>query len=75
MLPSEVEFVNVDKLLIYPNPTIGKFYLSTPLDFNILNILGDIVMSGSGRIIDMSSFNNGIYFLESHNIKEKIIKY
>ena len=75
MLPNEVTFVNANKVLIYPNPTNGKFYLSNSLDFKILDILGDVVMSGSGRVIDMSNFNNGVYLFESHNLKEKIIKY
>ena len=41
----------------------------------MFNILGDVVMSGSRRLIEISNFNNDIYLLESNNITEKIIKY
>ena len=74
MLPLEVQSVDNNKLIIYPNPTNSLVYLSKSVEYKIYNTLGDAVLVGNDIIIDMSSLNNGLYFLESESVRKKIIK-
>ena len=74
MVPLEVQSVDNNKLIIYPNPTNSLVYLSKSVEYKIYNTLGDAVLVGNDIIIDMSSLNNGLYFLESESVRKKIIK-
>ena len=74
MVPLEVQSVDNNKLIIYPNPTNSLIYLSKSVEYKIYNTLGDAVLVGNDIIIDMSSLNNGLYFLESDSVRKKIIK-
>ena len=65
---------NKTDLKIYPNPTNSILYLSEKAEYKIYNMLGDIILIGNNNIIDLSSFNNGIYIFESEDLRTKIIK-
>jgi hypothetical protein len=65
---------NKTDLKIYPNPTNSILYLSEKVEYKLYNTLGDIILIGNNNIIDMRSFNNGIYILESESVRKKIIK-
>ena len=65
---------NINELKIYPNPTNSMLYLSEKVEYKIYNILNEIILIGNDNIIDLSSFNNGIYIVESENVRTKIIK-
>ena len=62
------------ELKIYPNPTNDMLYLSKKVEYKIYNILGDIILIGNDNTIDLGNFNNGIYIIESENVRTKIIK-
>ena len=70
-----------EKLTIYPNPSDGKLFLKTKIDFTkiiIFNQIGSKVLTlNYQNEVDLNSLNNGIYFLNfigNHNsITRKII--
>ena len=74
ILPSLAESVDNNKVILYPNPTNSLVYLSNKVEYKIYNTLGDVVLIGNDNIIDMRSLDDGIYFLQSQNIRKKIIK-
>lgn len=56
---------------VYPNPSEnGIFELNTPMPWKIISPLGEILLNGQDKIIDLSCFENGIYFL---HISQKVI--
>lgn len=59
----------------YPNPTTGILILSEAASWTLSNTLGQVLTSGNGSRIDLSSYASGLYILDVQNIKEvKIIK-
>ena len=79
------EIGNVKSLSLYPNPSTGKVTLQGQKEngtVNVYNLLGMKVKtinirSNSDMELDLSSFENGIYFVEFNNgkaiVKEKLI--
>ncbi|NJX14560.1 BNR-4 repeat-containing protein [Tamlana crocina] len=70
---------NIQKVLIYPNPSEGVFNIKTNIQnlrYNLLNIQGQIIQSGivSQNIVDFSNHIQGIYFLELSNGNSKLVK-
>jgi len=72
-IPSGIDENKTD-LKIYPNPTNSMLYLSEKVEYKIYNTLGDVILIGNNNIIDMRSFNNGMYILESESMRKKIVK-
>tara|TARA_B110001450_G_scaffold245439_1_gene258466 strand:- start:862 stop:2904 length:2043 start_codon:yes stop_codon:yes gene_type:complete len=64
----------IENFKIYPNPTTGIVYLSNKLEYKIFNILGDLVLIGNDNTVDISNLKNGVYFIESEGLRQKIIK-
>lgn len=71
-----LEEVETATIRIAPNPTNGIFKLMIPTNqyhsYQILNMLGDIVMTGTlantqEETIDLSSYPKGLYFLNVQN--------
>ncbi len=51
---------------VHPNPSDGVFYLSgaqNASSYEVLNSLGQVVLSGSNPAIDLSTHESGVYFL------------
>jgi len=73
------EFSNIS---IYPNPTTDVIFIETNAIFNvaIFNVLGEKIISTQNNKIDLSSYQNGLYFvvLKDNNGKtittKKIVK-
>ena len=73
---------NENSLVIYPNPAKNQlnldFEVSANHEFNIINIFGEIVVSGSinggNTSIDISSLPPNIYILRIANKTVKFIK-
>ena len=68
----------IDDLIFYPNPTSDKIYISKNLsiDYIIYNSIGKKIKYGNtSRAIDISSLNNGVYFLRyQYKNKSSFIK-
>lgn len=64
---------------VYPNPSNGVLHISTykPLDYQIINIHGDTVLSGTialeNQQVDMSNLTNGVYLIIIDRQTVKII--
>lgn len=66
---------SVSLIKVYPNPSQnGVFYLTESLEWKIYSVEGYIIKSGEGEEIDLSSFNNGTYFLKSGNEVKMLVK-
>lgn len=70
---------NQEKLVLYPNPSNGKFYLSNNSYkvVSITNILGEVVnIAITNNEIDLTSQSNGVYFIKfNNNSIVKVIKH
>ena len=63
---------------IYPNPSIGIINLQKEIDeVMILNTMGEVCYIGKEKVIDLTSFHKGIYFIQitrhNYTTTEKII--
>jgi hypothetical protein len=71
---------NISEIKIYPNPTRGIVYLDNTEGFatSVRNIDGQLLFSKSGEkgltSIDLSSFSEGIYFVELNDGKRTWVK-
>jgi hypothetical protein len=85
--PLDINDVTLDKLSIYPNPVVDNLQIefnsvSEIKDVKVYSILGKLVLSPQykkeNNQIDVSSLNNGIYFLKIETeigyLIKKIIK-
>jgi len=62
---------------IYPNPTNGLINISTENTLNnvrILDFTGRVILTSKSKTIDLTSFENGIYFVEVKTNKGMSIK-
>ena len=64
------------RLRAYPNPSNTRVYiLGSSKTVNVLNLMGQKIFSGTDiKDIDISSWDSGIYFIESGNDIIKILK-
>jgi hypothetical protein len=61
-------------LIIYPNPNeTGVFKLSKTGKWTVYNLLGEMVLEGKGSLVDLSTFNKGIYLLQLGSEIKKLI--
>lgn len=79
----EIKSTDINKIKntdvrVYPNPTTGKIEieaLSLPNDIKVFNIIGELIIDIKNQSsIDLSSYPNGIYFIQIDNSTYKIIK-
>ena len=66
---------SVEQFIIYPNPTSGIFHWNQNLEYQVLDLSGKVLSSGIGSAFDLSSFQNGIYFLQIPSRTYKIAKH
>ena len=71
-----VEFTDVDKILIYPNPTEGRIWLQPEtnglenIKIEIVNAVGQKVFTsdygvmGAKELIDLDGLNSGLYYMK-----------
>ena len=77
----DIEEININNIIIYPNPTSGKLNIKTTLDitYTLFDFTGRIISENSkDKVIDITTLPNGVYFLSiEHNGKrfnKRIIK-
>ena len=56
----------LSNVVLYPNPTTGIVNIKnvTNAQINVLDILGQVVLSERGNSVDMSNLHNGTYFIQ-----------
>jgi hypothetical protein len=74
-----VSAVNVNtRLAVYPNPTTGMITVNAPEAIKVVNVYsatGALVAHSTEATVDLSSLENGFYFVKVNNLKAvKIIK-
>ncbi len=61
--------------LIYPNPSPnGIFNLPIHSNYVVTDSNGKIILTGEGTVLDLSKFENGVYFLRINDSVFKLIK-
>lgn len=81
-LISATDYPNLNELLVFPNPTTHKIYISTDFqnyNYQLISLTGNIVLQGKLQTneIDVSEIKSGIYILkltDSKLSKESIMK-
>jgi hypothetical protein len=78
--PSERRIEETDNITLFPNPASSHVNIlsnSTPLEYELFNIKGQRVKSGTLKSnnaqLNVSSLNNGVYFLKIGSKTKKII--
>tara|TARA_R100000541_G_scaffold44150_1_gene51301 strand:- start:423 stop:1019 length:597 start_codon:yes stop_codon:yes gene_type:complete len=66
-------------IMVYPNPASGTININKNVDINLLNYIGDIVISKQNtNILDVSKISSGMYMLQitydNKTINKQIIK-
>ncbi len=54
-----------DALFAYPNPTEGKVFLNVDSDWTLTSLEGYILRKGFGKEINLSSYPNGVYVVQT----------
>ncbi|MEM1001974.1 MAG: PQQ-dependent sugar dehydrogenase, partial [Bacteroidota bacterium] len=69
------EISSVSRIRLFPNPTSNQINLSKPAEWNLFDGLGNILKSGNGTVVHLSSLPNGLYLLKLNKSESfKIIK-
>ena len=71
--------ISLNNINIYPNPSSDKIYITKNVDFNLYNMIGDMIISETNKnVLDVSYLIPGIYNLQiiynENTINKKIIK-
>jgi hypothetical protein len=64
-----------NQLSVYPNPANNNITISVKGDFVIINVLGQTVYAGSQKVVDVSGWNKGVYYLKALNNTKQIVKF
>ncbi len=59
-------------LSAHPNPAHTTLWLNENMTYQLLNILGEVILKGKGNSIDVSSLRNGVYFMKSKKDNQTI---
>lgn len=71
-----INLIHDDRLAIYPNPTTGKITIEYPLkDIKVVffNIYGQQILESNSKIVDISSFSDGIYIMKIYDSNIQLI--
>ena len=70
--------LGLDEVKIYPNPTNGFVYLDRKVKVEIYNNIGVLILKKETNLVDLSSFDNGIYniitIFKNKKQRNKIVK-
>ncbi len=64
----------LEEFMVYPNPTSGMISFSKNVNFQIIDLLGNVILKGRGNHTDLSSQSSGIYFIKVNHSIVKVIK-
>jgi hypothetical protein len=77
----DLEGLNSESPRIYPNPTSSLLNIQTEQEFvelKLVDIKGKVLLKESqnlSKVIDVSFFSPGIYFIELMNVNNEIFNY
>ena len=76
-IPTRVSLENA--LIVYPNPAKDKININKNVDINVLNYIGDMIISKQNtNVLDVSKISSGMYMLQitykNKTINKRIIK-
>lgn len=64
----------INSISVFPNPTTGLIYLSESKLYEVFDVLGALISTGEGLVIDLSSANEGVYFVKVDDQTIKVIR-
>jgi hypothetical protein len=66
-MPVGINEIEVNNLLLFPNPATDRIQINKPVVFNIYNTTGEILLNGNTinqNTIDLSVLVKGVYFIQ-----------
>ncbi|MCL2329169.1 MAG: T9SS type A sorting domain-containing protein [Bacteroidetes bacterium] len=69
-----VKVVDAQEIIVYPNPTAGMVYVSTASEIKVFSAQGALLIATFGTSVDLSSFANGVYFVQVGGAQVKVVK-
>jgi len=74
ILPTIKDTESEGAIRIFPNPVIDKLEINKEATWELYSQLGQLLIRGFGKEVDMSNFEEGIYFLKTELNFHKILK-
>ncbi len=68
-----IETERVEYFNIYPNPVTDIIHLTIETDWELVNVSGLLIMSGSGNTVNTSGLAKGVFFLKAKGSVYKIL--
>ena len=62
------------RISVYPNPTSGSCGLNEVTDYSVSNLLGEMLIQGSGRYLNLSSLDKGLYVIRTPRGSVRVLK-
>lgn len=60
-------------LAIYPNPSTGQFHLSRSGKWEVYHVEGELLLKGTGELMDLSNQSKGMYFVKTQGAVLKVM--
>lgn len=76
-LENKLKIINATKELediIFPNPTSSFIYLHKKIEFELINIWGDLLFKDYSNKIEMTAYPKGTYFIITDKHRIKVLK-
>lgn len=73
VLATESKATEVDQITHWPNPATDRLFFSSAVDYKLTDITGRVVVSGNGKVIDLSNHPFGVYVIDYEGQKHKLI--
>jgi endoglucanase len=67
--------VNNNELLLFPNPTTAECHFTETVKYTVYNTTGQLLDKGQSNHINLSTFNESIFFVHAKGSIYKVIKY
>lgn len=65
---------SADALILFPNPTNGLVTLSAEAAWEVVSLQQTTLATGEGSVIDMTSFEEGIYIVRANGQSFKVVR-
>lgn len=68
------DYIDKNDVSVYPNPTKREVLLSTIADWTLFNLNGLVLKSGTGKVVSLEDFAQGVYWVSVGTNRYKIVK-